>query len=253
MRDGAWTHQGGSRTQTTSARWGRKHWGAVPGAFLMLMPLAGSGCGAAHPPNLVVEPEVLDLGPATRGQILQGHFRLMNVGRQAVRITGFQAGCGCTDVSAFPEQIPPGGSTRVEIAVNTSMFGEGSVTETIRVSSNDRLHPTATLTVAAKVASEFQVSESLLDFDGDTANATAASQSLTIRVAQASDLAVLSVAPSEDFVKARLDRLSPSEYRITASIVRPESRGTHYAVLNVSTSSKFMPVIRVPVRVTIDP
>lgn len=84
---------------------------------------AGPQAGGRGPWNsgLIVEGEfVHEAGTVVAGAVVLHSFRIHNVSDSEVRIGRVDASCGCTSASLEHTVVPPGGSTLLDVQVNTT-------------------------------------------------------------------------------------------------------------------------------------
>lgn len=85
--------------------------------MLAVLMLAGIPMAAASP--LMLQPQSLDLGQVTEGDMAKGSLTLRNTGPVPLSITGVQTSCGCTTGVPDTRLLPPGGFTQLHVTIDT--------------------------------------------------------------------------------------------------------------------------------------
>jgi hypothetical protein len=98
-----------------------------------------------------------DFGVVNEGATPKHSFAVRNTGTAPLLLQAARVSCGCTLAVVKTEEIPPGGSGAIEIALSTRGF-PGASHYTVTVVSNDPVSPESILEFKANV-------EHLLDFD----------------------------------------------------------------------------------------
>ena len=88
-------------------------------------------------PRMEIEPSEHDFGPARQDQKLVYDFLVKNTGTEDLELLRIATSCGCT--AALPAQriVPPGGSTALQVTLETRKY-KGVLERSISVASNDR-------------------------------------------------------------------------------------------------------------------
>lgn len=91
-------------------------------------------------PAITAEREIVNLGEVAWQQPKNASFELKNSGTEAWHLTAVHASCGCTQVTWSKEDVPPGGSTRIEVTFDAKMLG--SFQKEIEVYTSASAEPT---------------------------------------------------------------------------------------------------------------
>jgi hypothetical protein len=111
----------------------------------------------AELPRIEVESSMHDFGMVNEGSTPKHAFTIRNAGTAPLLLTEIRPSCGCTAIAVTNQEIPPGGTSSIELAFSTRGFtGENRLT--ITVLSNDPSNPQSVLEFKADV-------ERLLDFE----------------------------------------------------------------------------------------
>jgi len=101
---------------------------------------------ATSAPAIDFDARVHDFGTVNEGTVLKHAFIVRNQGNAPLILSGVSTSCGCTAAAPASNNVPPGGSAPIEVTFNSRGFG-GTGSKSIRVSSNDREHPTSELEI----------------------------------------------------------------------------------------------------------
>lgn len=112
---------------------------------LFLIALACFAGAAVGAPVLGVDSPLFS-ATVPAGTIVPHAFVVTNVGDETLHIARVSTSCGCTTAALAEDDLAPGESVRVEVAVDTSGF-YGTVTRTMTVESNDPATPVAVFTI----------------------------------------------------------------------------------------------------------
>jgi len=212
------------------------------------------GLYAVRPvPRITFSLTTADAGTVIRGAPIKYSFRFANTGRSPLEIERVDANCQCSALVTPGTLIMPGGTGEIATSVNTTALSEGLVeTRVATVRTNDSSRRAVTLIVRAKIESEFVLSSRAVEFDSHSATPRM-SQELLIRTApDRPGLRLLGVHSTDEGVSARLEPVlvdGLTEYRVVVVEKGTASRW-HFGNIIVSTSSRHMPELRIPVRAT---
>lgn len=106
-------------------------------------------------PKIQVDSPKFDFKEAWAGESIKHTFIVRNTGDAVLKITRVKPSCGCT-VADFDKVIPPGGSGKVAVTVNTKKL-RSQVTKTVTIESNDASNPQYRVTMAGKVKQRFKI------------------------------------------------------------------------------------------------
>lgn len=114
----------------------------VTALALALMCALASGTGVAQSksksgPVMEIEPEEFDFGGVEQDQKLVHEFTIHNVGTEDLEIRRISTSCGCTAAIPAERVVKPGGSTTLEVVLETRKY-KGVIDKSVSVASNDR-------------------------------------------------------------------------------------------------------------------
>jgi hypothetical protein len=124
-------------------------------AVLLAAVLAASGGSLvaeedAAAPRIRVEPDGFDFGKALPGKTLRKEFTLRNFGDAELVIEGVTTTCGCTAAITALTRLAPGGSTQLQVTLETRSYS-GKVERQVLVRSNDPKTPLLSVRVSVTV------------------------------------------------------------------------------------------------------
>lgn len=92
-------------------------------------------------PRIEIAPAEHDFGDVQQNQKLVYEFIVMNTGTEELEIKRLSTACGCTAAITKDRTVPPGGSTRLEVTLETRKY-KGFIERSVSVASNDpgRVH-----------------------------------------------------------------------------------------------------------------
>jgi len=102
-----------------------------PAEPLRAQPSKGGG------PRMEIVPSVHDFGPARQDQKLVYDFVVKNTGTEDLTLLRIATSCGCTAALPAERLVPPGGSTTLQVTLETRKY-KGVLERSISVASNDR-------------------------------------------------------------------------------------------------------------------
>jgi hypothetical protein len=84
-----------------------------------------------------IEPSEHDFGNTRQDQKLVYDFLIKNAGTEDLTLLRIATSCGCT--AAFPAErvVPPGGTTTLQVTMETRKY-KGAVERSVSVASNDK-------------------------------------------------------------------------------------------------------------------
>lgn len=104
----------------------------------------------AQVPVLQVDRVRVDLGPLTRGAVVDVPFEIRNAGSAPLRISHLTTSCGCTTVRTEPFEIAPKATHPLTVQLDTREL-KGRFRRTVTVSSNDGQTPNLELVLEGEV------------------------------------------------------------------------------------------------------
>ncbi len=112
----------------------------------------GSSSAAASTagPKIEVEEPVHDFGTVTAGEKVTHTFTVENAGTAPLLIKRVRSSCGCTAAVTKKKELPPGGSTEIEVTFNTR-GRVGPNRKTVTIQTNDEQTPNKKLQIKAMI------------------------------------------------------------------------------------------------------
>ena len=101
-------------------------------------------------PKMEIEPLEHDFGPARQDQKLVYDFLVKNTGTEDLTLLRIATSCGCTAALPAERVVPPGGSTTLQVILETRKY-KGVLERSISVASNERGRRVGTVRVKAFV------------------------------------------------------------------------------------------------------
>ena len=92
-------------------------------------------------PRIKIEPAEHDFGDVPQSQKLSYEFVVTNTGTEELEIRRLATTCGCTAAITTDRRVPPGGSTKLQVTLETRRY-KGVIERSVSVASNDpgRVH-----------------------------------------------------------------------------------------------------------------
>jgi Protein of unknown function (DUF1573) len=87
--------------------------------------------------RMEIEPAEHDFGPVRQDQKLVFDFVVKNTGTEDLTLLRIATSCGCTAALPAERLVPPGGSTTLQVTLETRKY-KGVLERSVSVASNDR-------------------------------------------------------------------------------------------------------------------
>jgi hypothetical protein len=100
--------------------------------------------------RMEIEPSEHDFGSVRQDQKLVYEFVVRNAGTEDLELLRIATSCGCTAALPAERIVPPGGSTTLEVTLETRKY-KGVLERSVSVASNDRTRRVGTVHVKAFV------------------------------------------------------------------------------------------------------
>lgn len=145
------------------------------------------------------------------------------------------------------KRIEPGQSSKIKINVKTD--GQREIDKTVTVVSNDPTQPKSYIHLKATVEPEFLLSVNTVYF-GNLSKGDKVEKEIIVDVIRPQKVRITSVDSTDPSVKARLDPLpgqGGGKMRVVLSHTALK-RGLHFGLIRIHTSSRYRPIIDIPVR-----
>lgn len=124
--------------------------GALLSALAFAAPLVSAAEDQKPAPSIRVEPDAFDFGKTRPDKTLRKEFVLRNFGDAELVVEDIKTTCGCTAAITAAKRVPPGGSTRLLVSLDTHGY-KGKLEREVLVRSNDPKTPLLTVKVSATV------------------------------------------------------------------------------------------------------
>ncbi len=236
---------------------------AAPPAFLPLAVAASAVCllllapaAPAQPaaqPHAIAPDPVWDAGIVGRGAKVSHEFSIENHGVDMLQLREVRPSCGCT-VASYDAAVPPGGSGKVRVVVDTSAF-EGAIAKEVTVFTSDAANPAIQLTIRAQVQAALDAQPGYFRFMHTQGTPAETSQQV-IWSADYPDLTVLSVqSPLPSITvsfrpateQERLAGPRGRQWVVVATLAAEPPTGPLSGDVRIETNHPRQPVLEVPV------
>jgi hypothetical protein len=195
-----------------------------------------------------------DFGSVARGSVLTHAFRVRNTAGQPVHIVGTRVSCGCTRAHVLQQDLAPGESTSVVAEMDTDRF-HGDKMVLVFVQFDQPAWDEVVLRVQANSREDVTISPDSLSF-GRLAQGGASGKVL-ISFLDGGDWQVLHPTCDSAYVESTLEVVplmtGGKVYQLTARLRNDLPPGKWITEVWLHTTHPFIPRIRVPVTVEIEP
>jgi hypothetical protein len=194
----------------------------------------------------MVDEPVIDVGDVRKGDEIHQAFVIRNGGDAPLEITEVKPSCGCT-VAEFDRVIPPGGTGRVDLVVETGAFG-GGIAKSVSVFTNDSDNPRLNLVVKANIREPVVARPGYARFIGVEGEPIEPSLQ-TVSAADGTPMQVLSVESPLPAVRTSHSRVEGDEssWRIELRLDRNAPAGSLADYVLVRTDHPEQPVVQIAV------
>lgn len=220
------------------------------GLFVVLLANTAIGLGDASAettpgePKLVISESTFDFGTVEQGTKVDHQFRFANQGTGPLIIHGIYPSCGCTAALVDAKEIAPGADGVLTTSFDTTGF-QGQKVKTVRLNTNDPRQSSAVFTIQGVVTADIEVNPPRLYF-GKVRRGEQKRLVAKISVADPK-IAVQRVSSRSDFVTVETPASSSNQSEFTVVLKDNAPIGILRGRVVVTTSSKTMPVLSVPV------
>lgn len=199
--------------------------------------------------GLTVDRATIDAGQTLARKPLEQTFQLKNTSSQTIRITEVAAACGCVRRHLSRNELPPGASTELLVAINlhTQPAGPNSWSFTVRARTDQGPLPDLTLQVKADVRKEILLEPVSMVLITDN-EATGKLQITDTRSGKSlSNLKARTGIPGVEVVPdEQMGQRQSFVVRVTATC----PRGHHADELILTSNDPDYPELRLPLRIT---
>ncbi len=224
-------------------------------AVLFLLPgLAVAAADSHASPHIAFQQTRQDAGAVPQGQSIRSVFPFENKGTAVLKILDVKTSCGCT-IPRFETSIEPGRAGTLELAIDTKNL-RGAVSKSAIVISNDPARPQIVLTVDVRITEPVTVEPpgffrfNVLEGTAESAEAVLASSDPAFQIRSAE--------PPESYYDAVVNEMPGAppgmkRYKVTVSISSDAPNGVIGGTVNVKTSLKTQPEIKIALTGVVSP
>jgi len=236
---------------TQAATLTRFPWRSVATALAMWAAVLGGRGSISMAAQLQAPSLEHDFGLARQQQNLRHAFTVFNVGRKKEDLRPSPS-CSCVSATITPPAVAPGDGCSLEVSVQTGEL-RGRQEVTLRIFADDETTESLLFRVVFTVTPEFEVTPAEVRFSVKHANTGNAV--VVVRPVAGKGVRVTSVESDSPFVQAAVSEAKGKHtgsrlVRVTVPPCAPQGRLT--AVLRVKTTSARVPVLRIPVAVSVN-
>lgn len=181
--------------------------------------LAAAPAQAADQPKIKIPVREFDAGIISKGDKVNHTFTVKNTGSAALSISQVKPSCGCT-VAEYDKDIAPGGEGKIQANIKTDHFGYGPFIKTIRVSSNDPVEPTITLTMRGTIKAYIKVfpKDSILF---ETKKGYSQTKKLVLHNEEPTPLEIRSVSSDSEYIEVSVKKVKEEKQVETSLVAKP--------------------------------
>jgi hypothetical protein len=211
-------------------------------------------------PVINIVEKIKDFGTVPKGEKIHATFQVRNTGTAPLEISQVRPTCGCT-VADFDRSIPPGGTGKIDAAVDTTGFS-GPITKAILVFSNDPSAPQVNLVIKADVRAFIEVLPRPLIIFRNVLQGEPATEKLTLISTDGSDFEVESATASggpyqlsyrELTGKERIADHQGSQWELTVTVPADAPEGMLNQKILVKTTAPKAPEVTINVTGAVRP
>jgi hypothetical protein len=141
-----------------------------------------------------------DFGTVAQGAKVDMKYDLKNVGDAPLKIGPIHPSCGCTDVTATMNVVPPGKTAAIKAVFNAGGY-RGKVTKTIAVQTNDPKNQNVQLVLSGYVQPQVEVMPSNINF-GRLAKGKKFSQTVIVKALKPAGFQITGVETHSNIISA---------------------------------------------------
>jgi hypothetical protein len=218
--------------------------------------LMGPGPAPAQPwVDTLFAEKSKDFGSVTHGTLLAHSFPVRNSTDQTVHATSLRVSCGCVIAEMEKPELAPGQETTIQVKMNTGRF-HGDKTVSIFVGFDQPAAAEAVLQVRAHSCDDVVIQPDVFDF-GRVPHGTRANVQVTVKFTGGADWQIRQATCESNHVAIKTEEVETDSddkaYLVTASLDETLPVGKWYTEVWLHTDHPFMPRIRVPVQVEVEP
>ena len=203
-------------------------------------------------PGIRCEETIHDFGLQWAGGKLQHDFIIRNEGDQVLQILSVRPGCGCTIAKGYDKEIPPGGTGKIPVVLNTAKVGK-EFTKSITVSCNDPVTPALRLQITGTIKAYVAVEPPNLSIGHVTEDASATKVVMLTNNTQGPLEITLESDKSGPFVAQLIEQKPGMVYQLRVTATPPFQPKLNKGEFVLQTNIKEQPSIKVPVSAYVPP
>lgn len=219
---------------------------------------AGAGTATnALGPRIRFATPVYDFAKVKSGDPVEYTYVFTNTGDQVLEVSAVHPQCGCTTAGQWTRKVEPGQTGDIPVRYNSAGYRSGPIIKTITVTSNDKTHPVTLLQLKGTVWKpiDYIPMYPALNVPPDATNG-----SLVVRLINHLP-EPLTLSPPVSNNRALAATLTAAagtnqagrEFQLKLSTVPPLPSGTVQVQISLKTSSTNVPLITIPVWLTVQP
>lgn len=200
---------------------------------------------AAPAPKISFAEPVHEFGRLLSGGVFKHEFGFTNTGDSELVISNVVPSCGCTSLSEWTKNIPPGGKGTIPLEFNSAGM-LGPVNRSVAIHSNDPAQPVALVMVSGTIWQPLEVhpSMALIQMPANGGQ----NFSTTLRLVNQTDtpLKLETPASSVPQFSARIEEVAKGkEFHLIVDTVPPLPPGDIQGIITIATSSKETPTLSI--------
>lgn len=195
---------------------------------------------AESSPKVFTASNSFDFGTVRQGATVNQAFTIENKGDEALKILDVQADCGCTVAEPESREIPPGGSSKINVVFDTAGF-RGFKVKSIRVYNNDATNNPLSLKLKGNIQRDIEVEPARLFF-GTSKKGKSLRQEVKFQKFSSDDIKINEITPSSNLIKVKR-RSGGFDVELSDQI----PFGVFREKIIIKTTSSETPVIHLPV------
>jgi hypothetical protein len=185
-----------------------------------------------------------DFGRIKSGDVVNFDFAFTNTGTASLEIASVKPSCGCTLAGKSQQTIAAGQAGVIPVRFNSRNFS-GRVSKTIRVSSNDSLHPEQILRIHADIWAPVQLEPKTTIFYYESGASTGETKVVRILNNQEEPIELLSPEPTHPAFQLHLKTLQPGrEFELAVRLLPSTGTGTVSMPISLRTPGSDAPLLK---------
>lgn len=187
-----------------------------------------------------------DFGRIIAGTTVKHEFFFTNTGSQLLLILEIRSFCGCTAAMGLGK-VEPRGEGKIPVELYSSGI-DGAFDKSLLVSCNDPTNTQVALHLRGTVWHPIKVTPPSAAFAGSLSSPESLARVLKIKNQEKEPLILSLPRSSHRQFTAQLKAITEGqEYQLTVSLVPPLGNGNVFGDVQINTSHRTMPVLKIPV------